>query len=70
MIESLRATVARYSTAYVALPERTADWLADHEAILEACRARAAVAARRRLEAHLHRASDTVIERITTDRME
>lgn len=70
MIESLRATVARYSTAYVALPERTADWLSDHEAILEACRARAAVAARRRLEAHLHRASDTVIERLTTGRTE
>jgi DNA-binding FadR family transcriptional regulator len=64
MIESLRATVARYSTAYDALPERTADWLRDHEAILEACRARAAVAARRRLEAHLHRASDTVVERL------
>jgi DNA-binding GntR family transcriptional regulator len=68
MIESLRATVARYSTAYDVLPERTTDWLGDHEAILEACRARAAVAARRRLEAHLHRASDTVLARLATDR--
>jgi len=67
MIESLRATVARYSTAYSALPERTADWLGDHEAILEACRARAAVAARRRLEAHLHRAADIVIARVDGD---
>ena len=68
MIESLRATVARYSTAYSALPERTPDWLGDHEAILEACRARAGVAARRRLEAHLHRAADIVIERLDVDR--
>ena len=68
MIESLRATVARYSPATSTLPERTADWLGDHEAILEACRARAAVAARRRLEAHLHRAADTVIQRLETDR--
>lgn len=68
MIESLRATVARYSTAYSALPGRTAEWLADHDAILEACRARAAVAARRRLEAHLRRASDAVVERLGADR--
>jgi DNA-binding GntR family transcriptional regulator len=67
MIESLRATVARYSTAYAVLPERTAEWLRDHEAILEACRARAGVAARRRLEAHLRRASEAVIERLAGD---
>ena len=67
MVESLRATVARYSTAYAALPERTAEWLHDHDAILEACRARAGVAARRRLEAHLRRASDAVVERLGAD---
>jgi DNA-binding GntR family transcriptional regulator len=61
MIETLRGTVARYWSAYSALPARTAEWLADHDAILQACRARASVAARRRLEDHLRRASELVL---------
>jgi DNA-binding GntR family transcriptional regulator len=61
MIETLRGTVARYWSAYSALPARTAEWLADHDAILQACRARASVAARRRLEDHLRRASGLVL---------
>ena len=63
LVEQLRSTVARYSTRYSALPEHTAKWLADHDAIAEACRARAAVAARKRLESHLARAAQVVIER-------
>jgi len=62
LVELLRSTVARYSARYGALPEHTARWLADHDAIVEACRARAAVAARKRLEGHLARAADVVIE--------
>ena len=62
LIEQLRATVARYSTRYDALPEHTARWLADHDSIVEACRARAAVASRKRLESHLARAADVVLE--------
>jgi DNA-binding GntR family transcriptional regulator len=64
MIETLRGTVARYWSAYSALPSRTAEWLADHDAILQACRARASVAARRRLEDHLRRASKLVLAEI------
>ena len=64
MIDTLRGTVARYWNAYSALPARTAEWLADHEAILEACRARAAAAARRRLGDHLRRASELVLARL------
>ena len=62
LVEQLRATVARYSTRYDALPEHTARWLADHDSIVEACRARAAVASRKRLEAHLARAAQVVGE--------
>ena len=64
MIENLRSTVARYSTGHDALPARTPEWLADHDAILEACRARAAVAARQRLVRHLERALALVLARM------
>jgi DNA-binding GntR family transcriptional regulator len=64
MIESLRGTVARYWNAYEVLPDRTAEWLADHDAILQACRARSSVAARRRLVDHLRRASELVLAEI------
>ena len=64
MIEQLRGTVARFWTARVALPDRSAEWLADHDAIVEACRARASVAARRRLESHLTRVIELVLARI------
>lgn len=63
-IETLRSTVARYSSGHDALPTRTPEWLADHDAILEACRARAAVAAKQRLVQHLKRALAIVLARI------
>jgi DNA-binding GntR family transcriptional regulator len=66
-IEQLRATVARYWTARDALPSGTTDWLADHDAILAACRARASVAARRRLEDHLRRAMERVLSRMAEE---
>ena len=64
MIEQLRSTVARYSSAYDALPTRTPEWLADHDAILEACRARAAVAAKQRVVLHLRRALALALARM------
>lgn len=64
MIEQLRGTVARFWTVRSALPDRASEWLADHDAIVEACRARASVAARRRLESHLRRVMELVLARI------
>jgi len=64
IIEQLRGTVARYTSARSALPGRAAEWLADHDAILEAARARAGVAARRRLAEHLTRVMEVVLARI------
>ena len=63
-IEQLRGTVARYWTVRDALPSRSTEWLADHDAIVEACRARSSVAARRRLGDHLQRVMDLVLARI------
>jgi DNA-binding FadR family transcriptional regulator len=67
MIEQLRGTVARYWTVRDALPSRSAEWLADHDAIVEACRARSSVAARRRLGDHLQRVMELVLARLTDD---
>lgn len=61
LIEQLRSTVARSTPAHDTLPARTPAWLADHDAILQACRARSSVAARKRLEAHLRAAADVVL---------
>jgi len=63
-VENLRSTVARYSAGHDALPTRTPEWLADHDAILEACRARAAVAAKQRLVLHLRRALALVLTKL------
>jgi DNA-binding GntR family transcriptional regulator len=63
-IEQLRGTVARYQVAHDALPAHTTEWLSDHDAIVEACRARASVAARRRLVEHIQRAMEAVVARI------
>ena len=70
MIETLRGTVARYWTADTALPIRRTELLADHDAIVEACRARASVAARRRLEEHLRRASELVLAQLHESSLE
>ena len=70
MIEQLRGTVARYSIARTTLPSRTPDWLADHDAIVEAARARSAVAAKRRLADHLRRAMGLVLAQIEEGRDE
>jgi DNA-binding GntR family transcriptional regulator len=64
MIEHLRGTVDRYAIAYAALPSRTREWLADHEAILASCRRRDAPGARRLLVDHLRRAGRVVVRRL------
>ena len=61
LIETLRRTVDRYATAHAALPSRTAEWLADHDAIVAACRAGDAAGARERLTDHLRRAEALVL---------
>jgi DNA-binding FadR family transcriptional regulator len=61
MIGTLRGTVDRYWTAYAELPSRTTEWLADHDAIVDACRAGDAAGARARLTDHLRRASELVV---------
>lgn len=66
-IEQLRAAVARYWTVRDALPSHSAEWLADHDAILAACRARASVAARRRLEDHVRRVMELVLARLADE---
>ena len=60
-IENLRGTVARFWTVRDVLPSNSAEWLADHRAIVEACRARSSIAARRRVEDHLRRAMEVVV---------
>jgi DNA-binding GntR family transcriptional regulator len=66
-IDQLRGTVARYWTVRSALPSRSTEWLADHDAIVEACRARSSVAARRRLADHLQRVMELVLARIAEE---
>ncbi len=63
-IEHLRGTVARFWTVRDVLPANTQEWLADHRAIVEACRARSSIAARRRVEDHLRRAMELVLARL------
>jgi len=63
LIASLRGTVDRYWSAYSALPTRTAEWLAHHAAIVDACRGGDAAAARGRLVDHLRRAAQFVVAR-------
>jgi DNA-binding GntR family transcriptional regulator len=63
-IENLRGTVARFWTVRDVLPGNSAAWLADHQAIVEACRARSSIAARRRVEDHLRRAMELVLARL------
>ena len=61
LIEQLRGTVARFWTVREVLPGKSEEWLADHRAIVEACRARSSIAARRRVEDHLRRAMELVL---------
>jgi len=66
IVETLRGTVARYWHAYSSLPARSDDWVADHDGIVQACRARSAGAAKRRVVEHLRRALEVVIAGLDT----
>jgi DNA-binding GntR family transcriptional regulator len=68
MIRGLRTTSDLYAAAHRALPRERERWLADHRAIVAACRARRTVDAVAALTSHLAVARDFVLERMPTDR--
>jgi len=68
MIRGLRATSDLYVAAYRALPRERMRWLADHRAIVTACRAQRTADAVAALTAHLAAARDFVLERMPDDR--
>lgn len=64
MIRSLRTTSDLYAAAHRALPKQRKRWLADHRAIVTACRARRVSEAVAALAAHLGAARDFVLEQM------
>jgi DNA-binding GntR family transcriptional regulator len=64
MIAALRTTSDLYAAAHDALPDSTARWLADHRAILAACRAGDGDAAIAALRQHLQDTADFVAARM------
>lgn len=67
IIHSLRTTSDLYAAAYRALPRQRKRWLADHRAIVGACRARKAQDAVAALTSHLAAARDFVLEQMPQD---
>jgi DNA-binding GntR family transcriptional regulator len=64
MIRSMRTTSDLYAAAHRALPKQRKRWLADHRAIVAACRARRVADAVGALTAHLTAARDFVLEQM------
>jgi DNA-binding GntR family transcriptional regulator len=64
MIRSLRTTSDLYAAAHRALPKQRKRWLADHRAIVVACRAKRDTDAVTKLTAHLVAARDFVLEQM------
>jgi DNA-binding GntR family transcriptional regulator len=64
MIRGLRTTSDLYAAAHKTLPKQRKRWLADHRAIVAACRARRTVDAVAALTAHLTGARDFVLSRM------
>jgi len=64
MIRSLRTTSDLYAAAHQALPKERKRWLADHRAIVAACRARRSADAVAALRSHLTAARDFVLGRM------
>lgn len=64
MVMALRGTVRHYRNAHSELPKNTKQWLRDHRAILAACRSGHGKSARRRLQVHLERAGQVVVNRL------
>jgi DNA-binding GntR family transcriptional regulator len=64
MIRSLRLTSDLYAGAHRALPKERKRWLADHRAIVAACRAKQPADALATLKAHLTAAREFVLEQM------
>ena len=67
MIQGLRTTSDLYAAAHEALPRERKRWLADHRAIVAACRAGRTADAVAALTAHLSAARDFVLSRMAKD---
>jgi DNA-binding GntR family transcriptional regulator len=67
MIKGLRTTSDLYAAAHEALPKQRKRWLADHRAIVAACRAGRTADAVAALTAHLTGARDFVLSRMAED---
>ena len=68
IIKGLRATSDLYAAAHRALPKQRKRWLADHRAIVAACRGARTADAVATLSAHLAAARDFVLEQMQDDR--
>lgn len=64
MIKTLRATSDLYAVAHRALPKERKRWLADHRAIVAACRGKRTADAVATLSLHLTAARDLVLEQM------
>jgi len=69
IIEGLRTTSDLYASAHHALPKQRKRWLADHRAIVAACRARRVGDAVAALTTHLSAARDFVLQQMPGDEM-
>jgi DNA-binding GntR family transcriptional regulator len=67
MIRSLRTTSEMYAVAHGALPQQRKRWLADHRAIVAACRAKQTQEAADVLKSHLDAARDFVLQQMHDD---
>jgi DNA-binding GntR family transcriptional regulator len=65
LVLMLRRSVERYWAIYRQLPERTDEWMADHAAIVEACKGRDARRARQHLQEHIARAGAFLAKRVS-----
>ncbi|SHL19380.1 transcriptional regulator, GntR family [Roseovarius marisflavi] len=67
MITGLRRTCRIQISAYDALPNETERWLADHQALRDACHRRDTNAAVTCLRAHIEGALDTLLQKMSGD---
>jgi DNA-binding GntR family transcriptional regulator len=67
MIRSLRTTSEMYAAAHRALPQQRKRWLADHRAMVAACRAKQVLEAVVVLKSHLTAARDFVFQQIQVE---
>lgn len=68
MIKGLRVTSEFYAAAHRALPKERKRWLADHRAIVSACRAGRSAEAVAALSSHLTAARDFVLDQMPGDK--